>query len=86
MSQIHDLFINRFCEACQDKFSMVVEIISYRTCESTIAYFLHVHLEFVLASVTKPIKRQNRESETLLCQVIIVKSCAKQSKLKDDRI
>ena len=65
---------------------MVVEKIIYQTHLSTIASFLQVYIEFVLASVIKPIYQQHYESETLLWQGRIVKSCQKQSKRKDGKV
>ena len=62
------LFINRFCDTCQDKFMWKI---SYHTCTITIACFLNGDVGLVLAIVTKPIHKYNYEFKTL---VAIVKS------------
>ena len=56
----------------------------YCTLASSIAYFLHDHEEFVSTSVTKPIFLIKFIKFETPCQIQIVKSCEKQSKLRDD--
>ena len=63
---------------------MVLEKKSFRTHESTIAYFLQYREEFFSASgLTKPAYKNKQEFETLLSQVSIVKTCEKELKTKE---
>ena len=52
---------------------------------STIAYLLHDHRKFVLATVAKRIDKKYHY-ETLLWPVKLMKSCEKQRRRKNDRI
>ena len=55
--------VTSFCDNCQDQFSKDVVKISYCTCKIMATHSLHDCREFILASVTKPIYKQNHEND-----------------------